>query len=446
MAGRIAELEAENRHLRERIDQLEAQVRRLTDELEDFRQKGLRQAAPFRREERSKVPADERKSPGRKQGHPGSFRREPETIDERVEVPLDNCPCCGGKVFDVRRLRQIIEELPVVRPRVTEVITYRGRCSRCGHVQSTHSLQTSTALGAAGVQLGPKAQSYAVALNKQYGLTIRNTCRVLKGLMGLHVTPGGISQIVTRAAQKAGRAYEGLVEAVRGSPAVFADETSWWVGRPGWWLWTFTTADTTLYHVDDSRGSSVVAEILGEYSGMLVSDCLGSYDPCEYRKHKCIAHHQRAISRQIKIAGAASSRYLLDWKVLFVAATALYKARTEMSEERFIAAREKLESRIEALLGEVVTQEHDRRIRNRLSKQRQHLLGCLYEPAAEPTNNRAERALRPAVIARKVSCGNKTQRGKEAWQILVSLAVTCRQRSQDFADFLAQKLVLPQTR
>jgi transposase len=77
-----------------------------------------------------------------------------------------------------------------------------------------------------------------------------------------------------------------------------------------------------------------------------------------------------------------------------------------------------------------------------MSKQQPHLLGCLYEPMAEPTNNRAERALRPSVIARKLSCGNKIESGKETFEILKSLAVTCAQRSHEFVTFLASHLSL----
>ena len=84
----------------------------------------------------------------------------------------------------------------------------------------------------------------------------------------------------------------------------------------------------------------------------------------------------------------------------------------------------------------------DVKIRNRLIKHRDHLLRCLWDPAVEPTNNRAERALRPAVIARKLSCGNKTETGKQTWQILTSLATTCRQRGEDFTQFLTARIPL----
>jgi hypothetical protein len=285
-----------------------------------------------------------------------------------------------------------------------------------------------------------------VALNKEHGLTMRTTCRVLKTLTGLDVSPGGVSQIVSRAARKVRGCYDELIREIRESLAVFADETSWWVGEPGWWLWTFTAARTTVYRVDKSRGSDVVTGVLGQgYKGMMVSDCLSSYDPAPYAKHKCIAHHLRAIKEAKEDPSARDQGYLEEWRGVFLAVNALHKARSDLTQESFAELRGQLEARVEELLGQNKTQACDLRIHKRLSKQRKHLLGCLYEPAAEPTNNRAERALRPAVIARKLSCGNKTPKGKDAWQILASLAVTCRQRSESFVNFLASRLPLQAT-
>jgi len=237
--------------------------------------------------------------------------------------------------------------------------------------------------------------------------------------------------------------YESLIDQIRRDAAVFADETSWWVGGPGWWLWTFTTPQTTVYRVDKSRGSQVVHEMLGEqFEGMLVSDCLSSYDPPQYRKHKCIAHHLRAIARARDRPDTKSTRYLNQWKLFFTAVQVLARCRNDIPAAEFAGRREHLEGWRDRLLAEPLNQSGDAAVRNRLAKQRDHLVGCLYEPAAEPTNNRAERALRPAVIARKMSCGNKTQRGKHTWEILASLAATCDQRAQDFLDYLAQHLPL----
>jgi transposase len=439
----IGELRAEVKRLKERVEFLEQENRQLREELEKAQQQMARQAAPFRREERKKIPPDKHKPAGRQSGHLGSYRKAPDHIDETIELPLVRCPHCSGPLTDIERLEQIIEEVPPVRPHVVKVITYHARCPRCGRVETTHPLQTSHGQGAAKVQLGPRALALSACLNKVHGLTMRKTCRVLEDVCGLRLTAGGLSHALVRIAGRVKGVYEDLVDTIRGSPAVFVDETSWWVGGPGYWLWVFTTGEQTVYRVDHSRGSSVIRDILGDdFEGMLVSDCLSSYDPAEYAKHKCIAHHLRAISKAMHLPGMTDSTYLLEWKRFFHSVIALYHLREVLRWEDFRIKRQTMEHWCEALLSRPVGQSGDVSVRNRLLKQHPHLLGCLYEPAAEPTNNRAERALRPAVIARKISCGNKTERGRDGWQILSSIGATCQQQAIDFVEYLSSHLPL----
>lgn len=344
---------------------------------------------------------------------------------------------------DKAALVQFIEEIPPLRPEVTRLKTWSGTCRCCGEVYSTHPLQTSRAQGAAAVQLGPRALALGAMLNKQLGITMRGTCRVLREVCGLRITPGGLAQGLARVAGKLASEYEALLAGLRQSPAVFADETSWWVGGPGWWLWVFTTPEATVYRVDESRGSQVVKETLGEeYAGMLVSDCLSSYDPPEYRKHKCIAHHLRAIHEARAPPETKDSAYLREWELLLRTVMLLYAMRPQWEETFFVQRRAAMELWCDRLLGQPCRYPGEVSVRNRLAKQRPHLLGCLYEPAAEPTNNRAERELRPAVIARKLSCGNKTPAGRDCWEILASIARTCSLRTEDFVQFLATRLPL----
>jgi hypothetical protein len=162
-----------------------------------------------------------------------------------------------------------------------------------------------------------------------------------------------------------------------------------------WWLWVFASPGETVYRVADSRGSRVVAEVLrSAFGGTLVSDCLASYDPAPYAKHKCIAHHQRAIAEARASPANPDLTYLDHWRAFFRAVTAVWKLHGEVPEAHYQSLCARLEARRDELLAQPCVQPGDIAIRNRLSKQREHLLGCLREPAAEPTNNRAERALR----------------------------------------------------
>jgi hypothetical protein len=445
LLARIEELRQENAQLAGANAELQQRIAALEAELAEARQAAARQAAPFRRRERLKKPAGEKKKPGRQPGHEGSYRQPPPQIDETLEVPLPGCPHCGRELAHLHPVEQIIEELPPVQPRRFKLVTYEGVCSEHGPVRSTHPLQTSTAVGAAGTHLGPRAQAVAVTLSHQLGLSTRKTCTALQTLCGLRLTPGGLSQLLTRVARRSESWWQDIHQQIRRSPAVFADETSWYVGRPGWWLWVFTTPTATLYHVDDSRGSEVVQEILGDdFAGMLVTDCLASYNAIVCRKHKCIAHHLRVLKEYEEALAkrGLKSQYLLLCKLQFQDVIATWEARQGMTPEAYAAKVAQLRQGRDNLLEQSPAEPEEVRFRDRLRRQREHLLGCLEDPAAEPTNNRAERDLRPAVMQRKTGCGNRTEQGKTTWERLRSLAATAAKTGIDFVAALASRLQL----
>jgi len=435
-----ARLRAENTELRAEVERLGRMIDDLTKQVDELRQASFRQAAPFRVPESKRV--KDRKRPGRKPGHPGSHRRPPDHIDEHVEVPLAGCPHCGGAVADVRAVTQYIEDLPPVRPHVTELVTYRGTCPRCGSVASTHPLQMSMASGAAGTHLGPQAVAMAAELHHRLGMTLRKICDLFRSAFGLRVTPGGLSQALARAAGKLSAAYESVKARIRGSPAVYADETSWWVGGPGWWLWVFTTPTETAYLVEACRGQTVVQDVLGtRFGGVLVSDCLASYDPIACTKHKCYAHHHRAIAdAQVQ---RPDSPFLNHLRAMLTAAQVL--GAGDRTSPGYADLRRRLDGWADTLLGEPRTDPVEEKVANRLRKRREHLFTFLDYDGVDATNNRAERQLRPAVIARKVSCGNKTEAGKRTWEVLTSLAATCQQRAASFIQLVAEAVPLHAT-
>lgn len=425
------------------IEELRRQLAAALERIAELERMVARQAAPFRRREAKKVPPEEKKLPGRKPGHRGSYRPTPDHVDQQIDVPLEKCPHCQGELQDCRPLVQYIEEIPPCRPVITRLTTWRGICEHCGEVYSTHPLQTSRAQGAAHTQLGPRAQALAALLNKQLGLTLGSTRRVLWHLAGLSVSRGGLSQSIHRTAWKVAENYQNLGQDLRNSATVYADETSWWVNGPKWWLWVFTTPGLTVYRVDQSRGAQVVADVLGpDFGGVLVSDCLATYDPAPYRKHKCIAHHLRAIHEARDSPTGRDSAYLEQWKTFFQTVITLHGLRAKLPAAFFAQRLAGVKSWMARLLAKPCSDGAEVRIRNRLAKHIPDLVRCLEEKDVEPTNNRAERALRPAVIARKLSCGNKTDAGRQAWQILASLAATCQQRAENFVQFLARRITL----
>jgi transposase len=434
----IQDLRAIVAELERRVAELTAENQALHDQLDESRRQAARRAAPFRRRDSQKVPEDRKERPGRPEGHPGAYRSVPARVDEQIEVPLPACPHCGGAVEALEPIEQFIEEIPPVRPRVTHPVTYRGRCPACGEVHSTHPLKTSEATGAAGTQLGPRAQALAATLNKQHGLTMRTTCRVLDQLAGLHLSPGGLAHLVQRVAHEAEAAYAAPVVDVRAAAAVFVDETSWYVGAPGAWLWVFTTTTEAVYRVESSRGRDVVTDTLGEgFGGVLVSDCLAAYEKVPYRTHKCAGHHLKAIAEARRRPDTIDTGYLDEWRLFFRTVIGFSRARPHMATQDFAERRGRLEGWLERLIATPRTGPGEVAIQNRIGKRLGSISTCLYEPAAEPTNNRGERELRPAVIARKLSCGNKTPAGKRSFEVLRSAATSCWKRGHDAVSYLA---------
>ena len=426
------------RGLEEALAQQGQLLASLQQQVEELKQQAHRQAAPFRTPEAKRK--DKKDKPGRKSGHPPSYRPPPPTVDEVAEVPLPDCPHCHGPLTKLRPITQVIEDIPRVVVRRLHLTTYRGHCAQCGTVQSTHPEQVSTATGAASTHLGRNALALAADLNKHFGLPMRKTCAILDEHFGLRVSPGGLSQALDRIADKLQTPFAEIVQALRQSLAVHADETGWWLGGESAWLWTFATMLCTLY-VIGNRSQAMIRTVLGDdFLGVLVSDCLASYDPHPGPKSKCCAHHLKAISEAQE--QAPGSEYLKDLRYFLKGAMLWSELRVELDPAEYWPMVAHLNRRADELLAAVPSHPAEIRIGNRLRKQRAHLLTFLDLEGVDATNNLAERQLRPAVIARKLSAGNKTERGKTTYETLTSLAVTCRQQGRSFTALVAAWLSL----
>lgn len=441
---------AQLRALREQVKPLQARIGELEKLLEEAQREAKRQAAPFR------VPEAKRclnpKRPGRVAGHPGAYRPRPAQIDQEITVPLEPCSCpqCGAQSWEEpREIEQYIEEIPVIRPHVTRLRTYEATCTSCGEtVSSRHPLQVSHATGAAGTHLGPRALALAADLNKAKHLTTRKTCAVLHDHFGIHLTPGGLCQAMARVAERLAPQYDQLQAELCQAPVVHVDETSWWVAGASAWLWVFTHPRGTFYFICQSRGREVLEAVLGfVLKCLLVSDCLSVYDLKSGLQHKCYSHYLETIRKALASAPASCQEpeaFLPQAKALLQRAIALGKTRAQDSFDpaAFALQRQQLSAQADVLftLGHAERQEEI--LYNRLTNQRDHLFTFLDHPGVDATNNLAERQLRPAVIARKLSCGNKTMAGARTFQILASVAATCAQIQTSFIDCVASAVPL----
>ena len=434
----LVRAERARRDLERERDRLQRRHDRLKDQLDAARRAGFRQAAPFAKARRQGTG----RPPGRRAGATygrRAHRPVPPQVDEQYEAALPSaCPDCGGTVAATHVATQRQEELPVVRPIVRAFHVHVGACRACGRrVQGRHPLQTSDALGAAGTHLGPRATTLAVWCHKGLGLPLGKVQRLLRTQYGLHVTRGGLVHLCARVAARATPTYEALCTVVRQSPVVSPDETGWKIGRVLHWLWVAATPTTTVYRIAAGRGFDDAAALLGaDFAGVLVRDGWAPYRRFTQATHQtCLAH----LLRRCRLLHLDHPRSALPPHIQRLLQTALALrdrgASGAVSPHGFAVARGRVLTQILAVLTTTRSTVPDvRRFAAHLITEASALLTFLGDPAIDATNWRAEHAIRPAVVTRKVCGGNRTVRGAATQQILASVLRTLDQRGLDPAD------------
>jgi transposase len=454
-ATEVERLRRENEQLREDLRRSEAERQRLRrendklkDELEAARRAVSRQAAPFSRG----TPVAAPKRPGRRAGAAygaHAHRRLPRHVDETYTAPLPAaCPHCAAPVRLAREATQYQEELPVQRPIVRRFDVHIGQCTQCRRrVQGRHPLQTSDALGAAAVQLGPQAVALAVLLNKRVGLPYGKITTLLRDRFGLRVTRGGLVHAIHRTARQAQPTYETLRATVRGSPVVTADETSWRVDADLQWLWAFVTPATTVYAIQPGRGLAQAAQVIGvDYAGVLQRDGWQSYRQFTHAAHQtCLAHLLRRC--RVLLLDYPAQPFVTAVKAILQAALATRDRHRagDVTDQGLAIARGQYVERLGHRLARTPSRRPAiRRFQQHLVVEFDAIFSFLFDPTLDATNWRAEQALRPAVVTRKLcGGGNRTRRGADSQQVLASVLRTADQRGLDATDVLVALLTAP---
>lgn len=320
--------------------------------------------------------------------------------------------------------------------------TESGWCTRCRKQgRSRHPGQVSSATGAAGGSLGPRAKALAAERKPRLGIPYGKLAALVQTAFGLAVTAGGLCQADERLAKKAEPVYEDLLQAIRRSAAVHADETGW--------LWVFTNQTITVYTLNERRSPEVVVELLGrQFASVVVADCFLASDHAalsEWLQQRCCAPFLRELSKLAREKSRGAVRFPRELAALLREALALRDERLRLAAAAFAAKVQQLEVQLDALTAESrrLTDPDNARFAKRLRKQRRHLLTFLPVEGVGATTNRAERALRPAVIVRKTGGCNKTPRGVRPHAMLASLLVTLRQQGREALDYPALVLTSP---
>jgi len=429
-----------------RIEQLEKRIEELT-------RAGKRQAAPFRKEaptgQLGKAKRREKKQPGRKRGeeHGEHRRREapPSEPDEVHRAALPGCcpHCHSKKLKATKTVTQTQVELPT-KPIVRRFDIEVGECGGCGkRVQGRHELQTSDSIGAAKHQLGSRAHAAIAWLNKRLGLSHGKVAELLERLFGVRISRSTSCRSMLRSAQKSRKAEEDAKALVRGSPAITADETGWRVGGQNAWLHAFAAEKATVYAIG-RRSAEPLAELVGwDYSGVLVHDGWAVYDAFTSAEHQtCLAHLLRRAGELLGLATRGAVRFPRGVKSLLKRALAVRNRFLdgELTPRGGGVLRGRLRAELDRLIAPAKSHTANERFARFLRAHADQLFTFLkpeFLRVVEATNWRAEQAIRPAVVNRKVWGGNRTERGAHAQATLATVLVTLAQQALDPIRWLA---------
>jgi transposase len=441
----------EAERLQEEKQRLEDELKRLRRELEATQRAAKRQAAPFSRgaPKRNPQPA------GRKSGAAYGRHHQrpiPDRVDEEIQVAApEQCPKCGGRL-KVERVESQYQEEIVRRTWVRRFQVPICRCEQCDQrVQGRHPLQTSDALGAAAVQVGPEAVTLGVLMNKSLGLPHADAAALLKHGFGLRLSRGGICRAIQRVARQAEATWQALRDAARRSVLAHMDETGWKVEAQLRWLWTVVGEQVTFCEILPGRGFAEAAAILGaEYAGWLIHDGWQIYYKFLKAAHQsCVAHLIRRCRDMGAVATPAAARFPLAVKQLLEQGLALRDRYREqkISLHGLWTATGRLEAKLDRLLERHYRDPANRRLAKHLRHERPYLFTFLYCPGlVDATNNLAERVMRLLVVLRKNWGGNRTEKGVRAQAVLTSILCTARQQDKDVFELLTDLLRSPQAK
>lgn len=432
------------------VTRLEARIERLEEKLRESSQNSSRPPSADLSGKRlqAKGSPSERKQGGQL-GHKGKTRKlvAEGQLDEVVEHWPTSCSGCGTALDSGERKsigvphRHQVTELPPIAVTVTEHRAHALRCPGCGRLT-----RAKLPDGARVSAFGPRLQAAIALLSVRNRISRRDASELCGELFGSAVSVGSVDAICQRTSAALEASYAELREAVKDAPVLCVDETGWRNAGQKRTLWGAITDTHAAFHIAADRHERELPELIGEgFAGIVSSDRWWAYDRLDpARRQVCWAHllrdfrrHSEGLAEQARFgeAGLEICRELFDAWDAFAA---------HGDQERLAREIAPVKRRLRALLEP----HRKKNARNRLFRTFARNLLKLW-PAlwtfteadgVEPTNNRAERGLRSAVIYRKVSLGSQSDAGERFAERMLSISQTCRLQRRSLYDFLIQAL------
>ncbi|MFB3103979.1 MAG: IS66 family transposase [Pseudomonadales bacterium] len=453
----VSELLQENEQLKKEIEQVKLELKlERQSKFATNQQKHEETAAEEESSESSDPdsPASEqpKKKRGAPVGHPGWFRATPTEYDWDTDVPAPRrCPHCQGHVSVFASLDAVDHLQEDIIDGVYRVVCYRHQAACCdgcgawvqqpGEAEILHS------------RVGPHLRSKAVYLRNVIGISYRKVPQAIEEMFGITFTPAALIGFETMLAEKAEPVVEDIGKKLASSDGpVHADETYWTLDGNRSYYWVHGDEKFIHFQFDTSRAGQVSRDILGDdFTGTLVTDCYSGYFAhVAGAKQKCLAHLARRARDWQKLTeeGSLDFAFFEDIKQFVKRACNFHRLRREgkLSDEE--QAAEKAYLREELLRLETCDVNHEKAftLQARLLRHHGEWLVFLDDPRVPPTNNLAERALRPLVVLRKITFGHRSSAGAKRMAKIMTVGETARRHGRRASDIFFKLYTRPPNR
>jgi transposase len=378
--------------------------------------------------------------PGGQPGHEGQTRAllPVEAVDAIIPVKPERCPRCQHTLQgdDPQPQRHQVTEIAPIKPVVTEYLLHSLVCPTCGE-----AIRAELPAGVPGGGFGPRVQAVAALCTGAYHLSKRTTQHVMEDLFGVWMGLGTVANLEQATTQAVAVPVAEARAYVQAQPAAYADETGWREGRQRAWLWTVVTTGVTVFAVRLSRSGKVAQELLGErFWGWLVTDRWSGYSWYPpWRRQLCWAHLLRDIDAMIERGGR--SREIGEALRGQAHQMFQYWCRVRdgtLAHASFAHYMRPIRREVERLLdaGQTCGVPKTEGTCRDILKRRQALWTFVRHAGVEPTNNAAERAIRPGVLWRKGSFGTHSPEGSQFVEAMMTVVATLKQQHRHILDYL----------
>ena len=396
------------------LEEAEKEIERLKKENEKLKEElqSMRKAPKWAKKNKNKNPEGslrKGKKKGPKKGHKACPRKRPEEVDQETTWTPLVCSKCDSDLPPSHKWHVHYQmELPSVSPVITtKHIVGWSWCSCCNK-----EVSVSDKLGAS--LYGPRVHAQVCYWKYELGLSFGKIRKLLSDQYNMEISRGVLSEIVSRTARKFEGAYEDIKSMLLEQKHLHADETGWRVNGNNHWLWSFSNEDVSFYKIDQARSQAVVKNVLGEvFRGVLVTDFYGAYNKIDCQKQKCWVHLLRDL-HELKIKHPKNEEiayFSKRAKLFFKRGKRLQNEYENQKNKKNIERKYKrLKSDTEKWVSKKYKSSDLQRLCKRLFKYRREIYTFI-RAGIDPTNNYGEREIRPAVLMRKISYCNRSDKG-----------------------------------